>query len=123
MARNGSQRDGSRHRTKNCGTLGYRGGHTILRDYVHIVRPQLRPNRAFLRMEPPPGERFEVDWGHFGTLDYQGDKRKLYAFALVEAHIRMLYLEFTHSQTFETLRPLPRACFYRSRWLGTRDCL
>jgi hypothetical protein len=63
-------------------TLGYRGGHTILRDYVHTARPQLKPNRAFLRMEPPPGERFEVDWGHFGTLDYQGDKRKLYAFAL-----------------------------------------
>jgi len=83
-------------------TLGYRGGHTILRDYVHTARPPLKPNRAFLRMEPPPGERFEVDWGHFGTLDYQGDKRKLYAFALVEAHSRMLYLEFTHSQTFET---------------------
>jgi len=53
-------------------------------------------------MEPAPGERFEVDWGHFGALDYSGDKRKLYAFALVEAHTRMLYLEFTHSQNFET---------------------
>ena len=82
--------------------LGYRGGHTILRDYVHNARPQLQPKRAFLRMEPPPGERFEVDWGHFGVLDYAGDKRKLYAFALVEAHSRILYLEFTHSQTFET---------------------
>jgi len=82
--------------------LGYRGGHTILREYVYTTRPQLKPHRAFLRMEPPPGERFEVDWGHFGVLDYSGDKRKLYAFALVEAHSRMLYLEFTHSQTFET---------------------
>src|SRR5450759_1218165 len=26
--------------------------------------PQLR--RAFVRMEPDAGERFEVDWGHFG---------------------------------------------------------
>lgn len=83
-------------------SLGYRGGHTILREFVHSARPQLTPKRAFLRMEPPPGERFEVDWGHFGALDYAGDKRKLYAFALVEAHSRMLYLEFTHSQTFET---------------------
>jgi len=82
--------------------LGYSGGHSILREYVHTVRPQLKPSRAFLRMEPPPGERFEVDWGHFGSLDYAGDKRKLYAFALVEAHSRMLYLEFTHSQSFET---------------------
>lgn len=82
--------------------LGYRGGHSILRAYVHTIRPQMKPARAFLRMEPPPGERFEVDWGHFGALDYQGDKRKLYAFALVEAHSRMLYLEFTHCQSFET---------------------
>ena len=82
--------------------LGYRGGHTILRQYVHTARPESKPGRAFLRMEPPPGERFEVDWGHFGVLDYTGDKRKLYAFALVEAHSRMLYLEFTHSQSFET---------------------
>jgi transposase len=82
--------------------LGYGGGHTILREYVHSTRPQEKPQRAFLRMEPPPGERFEVDWGHFDVLDYAGDKRKLYAFALVEAHSRLLYLEFTHSQTFET---------------------
>ena len=83
-------------------SLGYRGGHSILREYVHTARPQLKSSRAFLRMEPPPGERFEVDWGHFGVLDYAGDKRKLYTFALVEAHSRMLYLEFTHSLTFET---------------------
>jgi transposase len=82
--------------------LGYLGGHTILRDYVHTARPEGKAGRAYLRMEPAPGERFEVDWGHFGVLPYAGDKRKLYAFALVEAHSRILYLEFTHSQNFET---------------------
>ena len=82
--------------------LGYTGGHTILRDYLKQARPSSKPNRAFIRMEPAPGERFEVDWGHFGVLNYSGDQRKLYAFALVDAHSRMLYLEFTHSQTFET---------------------
>jgi transposase len=82
--------------------LGYNGGSTILRDYLQKVRPQAKPSRAFIRMEPSPGERFEVDWGHFGALDYSGDKRKLYAFALVEAHSRMLYVEFTHCQSFES---------------------
>jgi len=81
--------------------LGYEGGPSILREYVHQVRPKPTP-RAFVRMEPIAGQRFEVDWGHFGSLDYAGDKRKLYAFALVECHSRMLYLEFTHSQNFET---------------------
>jgi len=82
--------------------LGYSGGPTILRAYLHRIRPKAKPARAFVRMEPAPGERFEVDWGHFGALDYAGDKRKLYAFALVDAHSRMLYLEFTHCQSFET---------------------
>lgn len=81
---------------------GYSGGHTILREYLQQVRVSPATPRAFVRMEPSAGERFEVDWGHFGTLDYQGDKRKLYAFALIEAHSRMLYVEFTHSQSFET---------------------
>jgi hypothetical protein len=30
--------------------LGYNGGGSILRDYVHGVRPQLQPQRAFVRM-------------------------------------------------------------------------
>ena len=82
--------------------LGYEGGITILRDCVSRLRAKISPPRAFVRMEPGPGERFEIDWGHFDPLDYQGDKRKLYAFCLVECHSRLLYVEFTHSQSFET---------------------
>src|ERR1035438_69553 len=81
--------------------IRHRGG-SILRQYVHEVRPRLKPQRAFVRMEPKPGERFEADWGHFDSLDYQGDQRKLYAFALVDGYSRMQYLEFTHSQSFGT---------------------
>ena len=55
--------------------LGYTGGPTILRDYLQTNRPQAKPTRAFIRMEPTPGERFEVDWGHFGALDYSSDKK------------------------------------------------
>jgi transposase len=102
---------------------GYSGGHTILRDHLQKVRVSRSAPRAFLRMEPGPGERFEIDWGHFGALDYEGDKRKLYAFCLIEAHSRMLYVEFTHSQSFETfarchqhafaaLQGVSRECWY-----------
>ena len=66
--------------------LGYDGGITVLRNYVRQLRGPVHPPRAFARMEPGPAERFEVDWAHFGTLDYAGDKRNLYAFCLVEAH-------------------------------------
>jgi hypothetical protein len=43
--------------------LGYRGGHSILQIHVRQVRLQLATKRAFVRMEPLAGERFEVDWG------------------------------------------------------------
>ena len=82
--------------------LGYTGGLSILKDYLHGVRAQTATQRAYVRMEPGPGERFEIDWGHFGALFYQGHARKLYAFCLVECHSRKLFVEFTHSQSFET---------------------
>jgi transposase len=82
--------------------LGFTGGLSILKEHLHSVRAQSAAKRAFVRMEPAAGERFEIDWGHFGALSYQGHARKLYAFCLVECHSRKLYVEFTHSQSFET---------------------
>lgn len=83
-------------------TLGYNGGETIIKDYLRALRAESKTRRAYVRVEPGPGERFDIDWGHFGALVYNGASRKLYAFCLVEAHSRKMYLEFTHSQTFET---------------------
>lgn len=83
-------------------TLGYSGGITILKEHLHAVRKSAATRRAYVRMEPSPGERFDIDWGHFGALMYNGTPRKLYAFCLVECHSRKMYLEFTHSQNFET---------------------
>jgi transposase len=82
--------------------LGFDGGLSILKEHLHSVRINSQAKRAYVRMEPGPGERFEIDWGHFGVLSYQGYARKLYAFCLVECHSRKLYVEFTHSQSFET---------------------
>ena len=83
-------------------TIGYDGGITILKDYLQAVRKNEVLRRAYVRMEPSPGERFDIDWGHFGALSYNGTPRKLYAFCLVECHSRKMYLELTHSQSFET---------------------
>ena len=82
--------------------LGYDGSFTIVKDYLRTLRKNTVARRAYVRVEPAPGERFDVDWGHFGALVYNGATRKLYAFCLVESHSRKMYLEFTHSQTFET---------------------
>src|SRR5262249_43638601 len=67
---------------------GFAGGHTIIRDYLQATRQETKKRRAYVRMEPGAGERFEIDWGHFGSLAYDGAPRKLYAFCLVECHSR-----------------------------------
>ncbi|NWG14960.1 MAG: IS21 family transposase [Acidobacteria bacterium] len=102
--------------------LGYTGRLSILRVYLKTLRHAIRPTRAFVRVESSPGDCFQVDWGHFGVLDYEGDKRKLYAFCLIECHSRRLYLEYTHSQTFETF---VRCHLHAFRFMGgvARECL
>ena len=40
-----------------------------LQEYVRKVRPQQASKRAFVRMEPFAGERFEVEWAHFDNRE------------------------------------------------------
>ena len=103
-------------------SLGYTGGRSILQEYVATVRQVKTPTRAYVRIESSPGDCFQIDWGHFGSIDYQGDKRKLYAFCCVECHSRRLYVEFTHSQCFETF---VRCHIHAFQFMGgrARECL
>src|SRR2546421_976983 len=56
---------------------GYDGGFTIVKDYLRTLRKNTVARRAYVRVEPAPGDRFDVDWGHFGALVYNGATRKL----------------------------------------------
>lgn len=101
---------------------GFTGGRTILQAYIATLRQIRKQPRAYLRIESSPGDCFQIDWGHFDVLDYQGDKRKLYAFSCVECHSRRMYAEFTHSQCFETF---VRCHLHAFRFMGglARECL
>ncbi|MGH9304797.1 MAG: IS21 family transposase, partial [Acidimicrobiales bacterium] len=57
--------------------------------------------RAFLRLTFTPGECAQVDWGEYGTIAVGNTRRKLSFFVFVLCHSRMMYLEFTVSQTTE----------------------
>jgi len=80
---------------------GYTGGKSILGEYLQQIRPKKK--RAYIRFESAPGEQFQIDWGHFGSRVYGKTPRKLYCLAVIEAHSRMLYGEFTHSQKQDAL--------------------
>jgi len=78
---------------------GYPGGITIVKDYVRQVRPTRTP--AFLRLAFAPGECAQVDWGQFGSIPVGNTSRRLSFFVMVLCYSRMLYVEFTLSETME----------------------
>lgn len=78
---------------------GYRGGITILRDYVRRIRQPKLP--AYLKLHFAPGECAQVDWGTFGTVSVNNTRRRLSIFVMVLAYSRQMHVEFTISQTME----------------------
>ena len=78
---------------------GYDGGVTIVKDYVQRVRPVRAP--AFLTLHFAPGECAQVDWGHYASVNVGNTRRRLSFFVMVLCYSRLMYLEFTVSQTME----------------------
>ncbi|MBD3337063.1 MAG: IS21 family transposase [Candidatus Eisenbacteria bacterium] len=79
--------------------VGYEGGVSILKEYVHLVRPPRAP--AFLTLSFAPGECAQVDWGQYGSVSVGNTRRRLSFFVMVLCYCRLMYLEFTVSQTME----------------------
>lgn len=78
---------------------GFDGRYTIVKQYVRKIRPH-RP-QAFLKLSFAPGECAQVDWGSFGSVPVGETIRRLSFFVMVLCYSRMMYLEFTVSQTME----------------------
>ncbi|MBW6499405.1 MAG: IS21 family transposase [Bacteroidales bacterium] len=78
---------------------GFNGGYTIVKDYVRKVRPP--KTRAFLKLSFAPGECAQVDWASYGSVNVGSTRRRLSFFVMVLCHSRMMYVEFTVSQTME----------------------
>jgi transposase len=78
---------------------GFEGGFTIVKDYVRRVRPVRR--EAFLKLSFAPAEAAQVDWGEYGTIGVGSTRRRLSFFVMVLCYSRLMYVEFTVSQTME----------------------
>jgi transposase len=78
---------------------GFDGGITILTDYVRKIRPpKVTP---YLKLTFAPGECGQVDWENYGNVQVGSTSRRLSFFIMVLCHSRMMYVEFTVSQTME----------------------
>jgi len=78
---------------------GFEGGYSIVKAYVRTVRPTRQP--AFLTLAFAPGECVQVDWGSFGSVPVGQTHRRLSFFVMVLCYSRLMYVEFTVSQTME----------------------
>ena len=80
---------------------GFMGGLTILRDYMKVKRQaKTKPKEAFLKLEFASGQAAQVDWGEFGDVFRDGSK--VHCFVMVLCYSRMIYVEFTRTEKFET---------------------
>lgn len=87
------------------GPEGYRGGLTLVRDYLRRTRP--RPSRrVYQEVHYEPGQAVQVDWGTCGRVRIGQTWRTVSVFVAVLCHSRMTYIEFRLSQR--------KAEFYRS---------
>lgn len=104
--------------------LGYRGGYTIVTDYLREVRPASAPGFEH-RFETPPGEQAQVDFAHFKLVftDEPTQVRVVWLFSLVLGHSRHLFARFVLRQTveevvrchlaaFDALAGVPRQILY-----------
>jgi len=78
---------------------GFEGGLTIVKDYVHRIRP--RHPEAFLKLDFAVGECAQADWGEYGSIAVGSTRRRLSFFLMVLCYSRRMYLEFTVSQKME----------------------
>ncbi len=79
--------------------MSFQGSYNTVKRYVRKIRPKRSP--AFLKLAFAPGECAQVDWGSFGSVNVGETARRLSFFVMVLCYSRLLYVEFTVSQTME----------------------
>ena len=98
---------------------GYCGSYSSVRRFVHHLRP--RRKQVVVRLESPPGQCAQVDFGGAGRLldSASGRLRQAYCFVMTLAYSRHQYVEFVfdqkmetwigcHQRAFESFRGVPR---------------
>ena len=97
--------------------LGYCGGETLVRNFAREIRP--KKQEAFLQLKFSPGEMAQVDFAECGLVRVGKERRKLYAFLMVLAYSRRLFVRFIlrqntehflacHQEAFELFGGVPR---------------
>jgi transposase len=81
---------------------GYSGSYSSVRRFVHHLRPHRK--EVVVRLESPPGQCAQVDFGGAGKMrdPASGRLRQAYCFVMTLAYSRHQYVEFVFDQKMET---------------------
>lgn len=79
---------------------GYPGGVTLIREFLHPLRPAVPVVTE--RFETEPGQQAQVDWAACDRIWYRDRLRSLSSFTMTLGYSRRQYLGFTVSEDMET---------------------
>ncbi len=81
-----------------------------LKDWLH-PQPALAQTVAVRRFETPPGRHAQVDWGHFGTIEIDGQEYRLNGFTFTLGSSRTMMAEAALDQKLGTLLKMHEEAF------------
>lgn len=62
--------------------MGYKGSLSVLKRFVHPLRPSQAGHYPVIRYETRPGEQMQFDWGEF-KYEQDGVPHKFYGFTAI----------------------------------------
>ncbi len=98
---------------------GYTGSLSVLKAFVHPLRPPVGGHYPVVRYETEPGKQVQFDWGEF-KYEQEGTPRKLYGITAILCYSRMRFVTFVKRcdaptmirclmESFEYFGGLPKA--------------
>src|SRR5256884_2947723 len=72
---------------------GYTGSLSVLKAFVHPLRPPAGGHYPVVRYETEPGKQVQFDWGEF-KYEQEGVPRKVYGFTAILSYSRMRFVTF-----------------------------
>jgi transposase len=82
--------------------MGYTGSLSVLKAFVHPLRPPQSGHAPVRRFETEPGEQVQFDWGEF-RYEEEGMPRKIYGFTAILCYSRMRFVTFAKRSDCPTM--------------------